>query len=234
VVSLRRRAHQPHDIGRAAAQPVTSPASHRLPQHGPTGTAGDPDNLGPAHARLVLHHTDAVRHVHLRVPAQLHRRDDQLAGLCPTAGQSGDALYNTSAAAAAYESSSGSGSVPATLALNLGAPATFGGFQPGVDRTYSAPTTATVTSTEGDATLTTDGGRLANGTFSLRAARGELQQVELVRPSVQCRCDGRLPAGHQRDRTAAHGSYSKTLTFTPSTHDARKPAGRRGVPCQPA
>ena len=66
--------------------------------------------------------------------------------------------------------------MPATLALTLGAPATFGAFTPGVAKEYTASTTATVISTAGDAALTvadpsTNGtGRLVNGTFSLAAA----------------------------------------------------------------
>ena len=63
------------------------------------------------------------------------------------------------------------GSVPATLALTLGAPATFGPFTPGVAKTYTAQTTATVTSTAGDATLTVADPagtmRLVNGAFTL-------------------------------------------------------------------
>ena len=59
------------------------------------------------------------------------------------------------------------GSVPATLALTLGAPASFGPFTPGVDRTYDASTTANVISTAGDAALTVDGGKLSNGAFTL-------------------------------------------------------------------
>ena len=43
--------------------------------------------------------------------------------------------------------------MPATLALTLGAPASFGAFAPGVTKTYTASTTATVISTAGDATL---------------------------------------------------------------------------------
>ena len=66
--------------------------------------------------------------------------------------------------------------MPATLALTLGAPATFGAFTPGVARTYTASTTANVISTAGDAALTvgdpstTAPGRLVNGSFSLAAA----------------------------------------------------------------
>jgi sugar phosphate isomerase/epimerase len=65
------------------------------------------------------------------------------------------------------------GTVPATLSLNLGNPVAFGAFTPGVARTYLASTTATVTSTAGDATLsvadtsTTAPGHLVNGAFSL-------------------------------------------------------------------
>src|SRR4051794_30688267 len=84
---------------------------------------------------------------------------------------SGDALYTASSGSVTYAASSTggtvSGSVPATLALTVGAPASFGAFAPGRDATYSASTTAVVTSTAGDATLTTDGGRLNNGAFAL-------------------------------------------------------------------
>ena len=66
-----------------------------------------------------------------------------------------------------------SGSVPATLSLTLGTPATFGAFTPGVARDYTATMTANVISTAGDAALTvadpssTATGHLVNGTFSL-------------------------------------------------------------------
>ena len=48
--------------------------------------------------------------------------------------------------------SSVGGSVPATLALTMGAPASFGAFTPGLGKDYFASTTATVVSTAGDAT----------------------------------------------------------------------------------
>src|SRR3954452_12079100 len=63
------------------------------------------------------------------------------------------------------------GSVPATLALTLGAPAAFGPFTPGADKDYTSSTTATVTSTAGDAALsvadpsTSATNHLVNGTF---------------------------------------------------------------------
>ena len=46
------------------------------------------------------------------------------------------------------------GTVPATLSLTLGAPASFGAFTPGVAKEYTASTTANVISTAGDAALT--------------------------------------------------------------------------------
>ena len=45
------------------------------------------------------------------------------------------------------------GTVPATLSLTLGTPASFGAFIPGVGKDYAASTTANVVSTAGDATL---------------------------------------------------------------------------------
>src|SRR5262249_36613755 len=60
------------------------------------------------------------------------------------------------------------GTTAATLALTLGTSASFGAFTAGVDKTYTASTTANVISTAGDATLTfSDPGHLENGTFSL-------------------------------------------------------------------
>jgi M6 family metalloprotease-like protein len=71
------------------------------------------------------------------------------------------------------ESSGPGGTVPATLSLSLGTPATFGAFTPGVQRDYTASTSANVISTAGDAMLSVaDGsstatGHLVNGAFSL-------------------------------------------------------------------
>jgi hypothetical protein len=69
-----------------------------------------------------------------------------------------------------------SGSVPGTLSLTVGAPASFGAFTPGVARSYDASTTANVVSTAGDATLSvadpaaTNAGHLVNGAFALPQA----------------------------------------------------------------
>src|SRR3954468_5416143 len=65
------------------------------------------------------------------------------------------------------------GTVPATLSLTLGPAAAFGPFQPGMTRDYTASTTASVTSTAGDAALTVADpsanhpGHLVNGAFFL-------------------------------------------------------------------
>ena len=65
------------------------------------------------------------------------------------------------------------GTVGATLALSLGTAPAFGAFTPGIDKDYTAGTTATVISTAGDATLSvadpssTNPGKLMNGTFTL-------------------------------------------------------------------
>jgi hypothetical protein len=59
------------------------------------------------------------------------------------------------------------GTVPATLSLTLGGPASFGAFTPGVAKDYSASTTATITSTAGDAALSTSTVTLTNGAFTL-------------------------------------------------------------------
>jgi len=63
--------------------------------------------------------------------------------------------------------------VPPTLSLSLGPPAAFGAFTPGTGRDYDATTTATVSSSAGDATLSvtdpssTATGRLVNGQHAL-------------------------------------------------------------------
>ncbi len=87
---------------------------------------------------------------------------------------SGDDVYFRNIrvrAARASEDEDGTvgGTVPATLSLTLGAPASFGAFTPGVDRTYEAATTANVVSTAGDAALSVSPqpAYLANGAFAL-------------------------------------------------------------------
>jgi regulation of enolase protein 1 (concanavalin A-like superfamily) len=111
------------------------------------------------------------------------------------------------------------GTVPATLALTLGAPASFGAFTPGFAHDYTASTTADIVSTAGDAALSvSDPGHLANGAFSLPSALG----VDIA-PSTWSN-----PVSHAGSTIAFSqhigandalrtGSYSRTLTFTLST-----------------
>jgi hypothetical protein len=111
------------------------------------------------------------------------------------------------------------GTVPATLALTLGAPASFGAFTPGVAKEYTATTTANVVSTAADAALSvSEPGRLTNGAFSL----AEPLQVELSRASWTGPISNDAVAVTFRQRIGANeplrtGTYAKTLTFTLST-----------------
>jgi hypothetical protein len=126
------------------------------------------------------------------------------------------------------------GTVPATLSLALGAAPNFGAFTPGVGKTYAATTTATVTSTAGDATLsvadpsTTAPGRLVNGTFSLaspvmiKAGSGasSAAPATLLTYSGPASNDAVTLAFEQAigvNEALRTGTYSKTLTFTLST-----------------
>jgi GH35 family endo-1,4-beta-xylanase len=111
------------------------------------------------------------------------------------------------------------GTVPATLSLTLGAPGSFGAFTPGIDHTYDAATTATVTSTAGDATLSYGApGHLANGAFTL----ADPLQVELSKAawSAPVSNDPVAIAFHQHIGAAQPlrtGAYTGAVTFTLST-----------------
>jgi carboxypeptidase T len=128
------------------------------------------------------------------------------------------------------------GSVPATLALTLGAPATFGAFTPGVAKDYTASTTATVISTAGDAALSvadpssTATGHLVNGTFSLPSplqAGTPLANVGgSAAPTLLKTWTGPISNDPVTVTFGQHvgatdalrtGTYAKTLTFTLST-----------------
>jgi GH35 family endo-1,4-beta-xylanase len=111
------------------------------------------------------------------------------------------------------------GTVPATLALSLGAPASFGAFAPGVDRDYTATTTANVISTAGDATLTaSDPGHLTNGAFAL----SEPLRLELSKSAWSAPASNDPVTITFRQHIGAAeplrtGAYARTLTFTLST-----------------
>jgi hypothetical protein len=132
-----------------------------------------------------------------------------------------------------------SGTVPATLALTLGTPATFGAFVPGDARDYLASMTATVTSTGADAQLSvldpssTAPGRLVNRSYALaqqlqanvdngafaplRSDNGPLSLKSWTGPvSKEAVALGfkQTIGANEGLRT---GTYAKTLTFTLST-----------------
>ena len=136
-----------------------------------------------------------------------------------------------------------SGTVPATLALTLGDIPSFGTFTPGVDHTYTATTTATVTSTAGDAALSVldpspqSPGHLVNGQYALhdpvQATAGASGQGAPTgfkdlgaTPLTLLTWFGPVTNDAEPVTFAQHigstdplrtGSYAKTLTFTLST-----------------
>jgi PKD repeat protein/glucose/arabinose dehydrogenase len=111
------------------------------------------------------------------------------------------------------------GSVPATLSLSLGAPATFGAFTPGVAKTYTAKTTANVISTAGDATLSvSDPGHLTNGTFSLpQPLQVAFSKSTWTGPTSNENVDITFNQDIGATDALRTGAYSKTVTFTLST-----------------
>jgi hypothetical protein len=146
--------------------------------------------------------------------------------------------------ATAVDSPGAGASVPATLALTLGNPASFGSFTPGVAKDYSATSTANVISTAGDATLSvadqsaTATGHLVNGSFSLPSVL-QARAVNGLNPNTTFASVGSSAAPTPLLSYSAPvsndsvtldfkqsigvndalrtGSYSKLLTFTLST-----------------
>jgi hypothetical protein len=116
------------------------------------------------------------------------------------------------------------GTVPATLSLTLGPPASFGAFTPGVAKEYTASTTATVTSSAADATLTVADaspnapGHLVNGPFALPQP---LQGLGVVRRWSAPAANETVPVVFEQAIGAGDalrtGTYAKALTFTLST-----------------
>ena len=136
------------------------------------------------------------------------------------------------------------GSVPATLSLSLGTPASFGAFTPGVARTYDASMAANVISSAGDAALSVADpssnatGRLVNGAFALptplsvRAASaggvggafapvgGRDHGAQLRGAGGQRRGDRVVPAGDRRDRRVAHGAVQQDADVHALDHES--------------
>jgi hypothetical protein len=135
-----------------------------------------------------------------------------------------------------------SGTVPGTLSLTVGAPASFGAFTPGVARTYEASTTANVISSAGEATLSvtdpaaTNAGHLVNGAFALPQALQARARNAANTGTAYASVSGTPlnlltyggpisndPVSLQFSQAIAAndalrtGTYSKTLVFTLST-----------------
>ena len=133
---------------------------------------------------------------------------------------------------------------PATLALTLGTPASFGPFTPGIAKTYESSTTANVISTAGDALLSvadpsahrhrSPGQRhvlpaagAAGPCAQRRQHRHRVQQrrllrlaaepADLQRPGLQRPVALQFSQLINANDALRTGAYSKTLTFTLST-----------------
>ncbi len=137
-------------------------------------------------------------------------------------------------AAGAFNDMPVGGTVPPTLSVSLGAPASFGAFTPGVARDYFASTTATVTSSAGNAALIVQDpspfytNHLVNGSFALaqplqaKAANGTFGSLPTgVKFWGAPTAGEQVPIEFKQSIGASEalrtGSYGKTLTFTLST-----------------
>jgi hypothetical protein len=111
------------------------------------------------------------------------------------------------------------GTVPPTLSLTLGPPASFGAFTPGVAREYTASTTANVISTAGSAALTVaDPGHLTNGAFRLaQPLQVQIAPASWTQPVSNAAVAIQFRQSIGADEPLRTGSYSRTLTFTLST-----------------
>jgi hypothetical protein len=176
--------------------------------------------------------TDAGRTISVRV-------SESPTWYAPAAVTSAGVLVTGDATAPSSTTGTVEGSVPPTLALTLGAPATFGPFLPGVARTYDATTAATVTSSASAATLSvsdpsgTAQGHLVNGAFALASPLqiavsrlGQPLGSYASTPSTLLSYDA--PVSNDAvtlafkqviaaDEPLLTGTYGKTLTFTLST-----------------
>jgi hypothetical protein len=160
-------------------------------------------------------------------------------------GLAGPGFYDANGGCSDYgndQPSTPGGTVPATLSLTLGAPATFAPFIAGVGQDYTSSTTATIVSSAGDATLsvadpsTNAPGHLVNGAFSLptalkaaaTSAAGTSAGAGSVNGSPLTLETWNGPTSNDvatltftqtigANDALRTGSYSKTLTFTLST-----------------
>ena len=96
--------------------------------------------------------------------------------------------------------------MPATLSLTLGAPAAFGAFTPGIAKDYFATTTATVTSTAGDAALS--------------VADPSSRRTPASSSTGRSRCRRRCRPGHRRHLRARSRRRVEDLDAAPVSNDA--------------
>ena len=214
--------------------------------YGPAKTAWSKD----AEGRLTI---DVDVPINTRAEVRVPLKDGQVVFESgkPAAEQPGVVHKGTANGVATYEVGSGSyrflaavstatsvntnvnANVPATLALSVGN-ASLGALTPGVARTYTGQSTATVTSTAGDAALSvfdasaTATGKLVNGSFALaqplqvdgKAVGGSSNPTPLhawigpVSNGAKALAFSQAVGADEGLRT---GSYGKTLTFTLST-----------------
>ncbi|MDA0162362.1 M1 family aminopeptidase [Solirubrobacter ginsenosidimutans] len=137
-------------------------------------------------------------------------------------GLAGGGFYDVSGGCSDYGTdvtAPAGGSVPATLSLTIGAPATFGPFTPGVAKDYTASTTANVISSAGDAALTSsDPGHLMNGTFALPSPlEVSFSKSAWTGPTANESVSINFKQHIGATDALRTGAYSKTLTFTLST-----------------
>ena len=111
------------------------------------------------------------------------------------------------------------GSVPATLALTLGAPATFAPFTPGVARDYDAAMTANVISTAGSATLS-----IADPSST---ATGRLVNGDVLAPDDRCRHAQPAPRGPGAPHWPTSGGSASPTTLLNYAGAGLQRLGRR-------
>ncbi len=157
------------------------------------------------------------------VPVVAGRRPAWIRLSSPTSGNAAIHVFAVAEDGKLVVSTSAGGdtgaAVPATLALTLGAPASFGAFTPGVAADYTAATTANVISTAGDAALgVSDPGHLANGGLALPSPL----EVSIAPATWTGPVSNAAVAISFKQHVGATdalrtGAYTRTLTFTLST-----------------
>ncbi len=169
-------------------------------------------------------------------------------------GLAGQGFYDANGGCSDYGVAPVSATVPATLSLTLGTPATFGTFTPGFGKDYTSSSTANVISSAGDAALsvadpsTNVPGHLVNGAFSLPSALkvaaaspagtsagtgtisgAPLSLLTWTGPVSNDAVDDDVHAAGRGDRRPPHGR----LRQDPDVHAVTRPP-RKGRPSGPA